>query len=225
MPSKEQILRKRLVAIAKKAFEHRLMAGTWGNLSARIGRDRILLTPSGFEKDLLKPSDLLVVDLNGKVMKGRWKPTIETPMHTSIYRAREDVNAVVHTHSHYATLFAVLGQPIPILTLEFASAVGHEVQVTRYVRAGTEEAAEEVVRALGDGRAVLIRNHGVVAVGDSLEDAYHVAILVEDEARTYFLLKLLGEPIQGISREEVEALREFYVHKYGQEGKKILLRD
>lgn len=223
MPSEESVLRRKLIYIAKKTYEHKLVVGTWGNLSARLGRDKILMTPSGFEKDLLKPVDLLVVNLDGEVLKGRWKPSIETPMHMYIYRAREDVNAIIHTHSHYATVFAVMGEPIPPLTVEFASVVGHTVPVTRYVRPGTAETAKEVVDVLGRGKAALIRNHGVVAVGDSIEEAYHVALLVEEEARTYYLTRLLGGPVEKLGEEEVNLLHEFYVNSYGQRGKKILV--
>lgn len=223
MPSKETTLRRRLVYIAKKTYEHRLVVGTWGNLSARLDGDKVLMTPSGFEKDLLKPADILVVNLDGEVLRGRWRPSIETPMHVYIYRAREDVNAIIHTHSHYATIFAVRGEPIPPLTVEFASVVGHVVPVTRYVRPGTMEMAREVVNVLGGGKAVLIKNHGVVAVGDSIEEAYHVALLVEEEARTYYFTKLLGGPTEKISSEEVASLHELYVSSYGQRGRKILI--
>ena len=225
MKNDEIVLRKKLVLIAKKSYEHRLMTGTWGNLSARVSKNKILITPSGFEKDLVKVNDLLLMDLHGKVLKGRWKPSIESPMHTHIYRVREDVNAIIHTHSHYATVFAVRGEPIPPLTVEFAAVVGHEVPVTEYVRAGTQEAAEEITKTLGHRKAVLLKNHGVVAVGESIEDAYHVALLVEEEARTYYLMKLLGGAINIINSEEIKVLRDLYIGKYGQRGKKILLRD
>jgi len=219
MKNNEGTLRKKLVLIAKKAYEHRLMTGTWGNLSARVSIDKILITPSGFEKDLLKVNDLLLVDLDGKILRGRWSPSTETPMHTHIYRVRDEVHAVIHTHSHYATVFAVRSEPIPPLTVEFAAVIGHEIPVTRYVRAGTREAAEEIVKTLGDGKAVLLKNHGVVAVGESIEEAYHVALLVEEEARTYYLVKLLGEPIDKISAEEINILHEFYLSRYGQREK------
>ncbi|MEM1580830.1 MAG: class II aldolase/adducin family protein [Nitrososphaerota archaeon] len=224
MSNAENILRKKLVYVARKAYEHRLMIGTWGNLSVRMNKNKILITPSGFEKDLLKPSDLLIADLDGQIIKGKWRPSIEMPMHTYIYRRREDVNAIIHTHSHYAMIFAVKGEVIPPLTIEFASVVGHSIPVTRYVRAGTMEAAEEVVNVLDKGKAILIKNHGVVAVGESIEEAYHVALLVEEEARIYFFLKLLSESIEKLDDKEVGMLHEFYIHSYGQKGKKILLK-
>jgi len=225
MKNNEAILRKKLILIARKAYEHRLMTGTWGNLSARVDGNKILITPSGFEKDLLKASDLLLMNLDGKILRGKWNPSIETPMHTHIYRVRDDVHGIVHTHSHYATVFAVRGELIPPLTVEFAAVIGHEIPVTKYVRAGTKEAAEETVKTLGNGRAVLLKNHGVVAVGESIEEAYHVALLVEEEARTYYLMKLLGGSIDAINAEEIKILHDFYIKKYGQWGKKILVRD
>ena len=219
----EYHLRSRLVNIAKKLYQREFIMGTWGNVSARLDEKSILITPSGFEKDVLKPSDLLIIDLNGKIVKGKWKPSVETPLHLAIYRVRDDVNAVIHTHSFFGTLFAVLGQPIPVLTAQFASTVGHEIPVTRYVRSGTEELAEEVVRTLKNGLAVLLGKHGVLVVGNSLEHAYQIAIDVEQEAKIFFYTRLLGAQIEKLDQDEITVLRYFYKHKYGQDGRiKIL---
>jgi len=223
MPS-EYELRDKLVKVARKCFYYRLMAGTWGNLSVRVDHERVLITPSGFEKAALKPENLLLMDLDGNILKGDLKPTIETCMHLKIYKARDDVNAVIHTHSPYAMMMSVINQSIPVLTVEFASAVGHEVPVTRFVLPGTKDLADEVVKALGkDKMAVLIRNHGVVAVGKSLEKAYHVAILVEEESRTYFWIMLLGrDEISKIPGEFIKKMRSFFEKKYGQKGEIVL---
>lgn len=219
----EQELRRKIVAIGKKAFDYRLLSGTWGNISARLGRDKMLITPSGFEKVALKPSDIVLMDLQGNVLKGRWKPSSEVPVHSLIYKFREDVNAIIHTHSQYATVLAVVGQEIPVLTSEFASAVGHNVPVTRYFTSGTREFAEEVVRTLSRGKAVLLRNHGVIAVGDSLEDAFQTALLVEEEARTFVLANSLGYA-KPLDVEEVKRLRETYLRSYGQEKRRLNLK-
>lgn len=220
----EYKLREKLIKVARKCFQYRLMAGTWGNLSVRFDREKVLITPSGFEKTALKPENLLLMDLEGNILKGDLKPTIETSMHLGIYKARDDVNAVIHTHSPYAMMLSIINEPIPVLTVEFASAVGHEVPVTGFVLPGTKDLADEVVKALGEDRvAVLIRNHGVVAVGESLEKAYHVAILVEEEARTYFWIMLLEKSEMGrIPTELVEKMREFFKKDYGQKGKIVL---
>ena len=223
MPS-EYELREKLVKVARKCFYYRLMAGTWGNLSVRVDHERVLITPSGFEKAALRPENLLLMDLDGNILKGDLKPTIETCMHLKIYKARDDVNAVIHTHSPYAMMMSVINQSIPVLTVEFASAVGHEVPVTRFVLPRTKDLADEVVKALGkDKMAVLIRNHGVVAVGESLEKAYHVAILVEEESRTYFWIMLLGrDEISKIPGEFIKKMRSFFEKKYGQKGEIVL---
>ena len=220
----EYELREKLIKVARRCFQYRLMAGTWGNLSVRFDREKVLITPSGFEKTALKPENLLLMDLEGNILKGDLKPTIETSMHLGIYKARDDVNAVIHTHSPYAMMLSIINEPIPVLTVEFASAVGHEVPVTGFVLPGTKDLADEVVKALGEDRvAVLIRNHGVVAVGGSLEKAYHVAILVEEEARTYFWIMLLEKSKMGrIPTELVEKMREFFKKDYGQKGKIVL---
>ena len=223
MADPELELRKRLLAVAKKCVWYRLMAGTWGNLSARLDEERVLITPSGFEKTALTTRDLLLMNLEGRVLKGRWRPTTETLMHLKIYNARKDVSAVIHTHSPYAMVFAVLGERIPIQTVESAAAIGHGIPVTGYVKPGTEEMAEEVVRTLGDGMAVLVKNHGVVAVGGSLEEAFHTALLVEEEARTYYLAKLLGKT-NLLPPDEVKLLRESFIKSYGQKEKKLTIR-
>ena len=220
----EYEFREKLVRVARKCIQYKLMAGTSGNLSVRIDRGKVLITPSGFEKTALKPEDLLLMDLDGNILKGDLKPTIETSMHLEIYKARDDVNAVIHTHSPYAMMLSVINEPIPVLTVGFASAVGHEVPVTDLVLPGTKDLADEVVKALGENKvAVLIRNHGVVAVGESLEEAYNVAILVEEEARTYFWTMLLGKDETGrISTELIEKMRKFFKKGYGQRGRIIL---
>jgi len=217
-------LRNKLVTVARKVAQAGLVAGTWGNISARLDDKRVLITPSGISKEVLKPEDLLVVDLEGNVVKGNLKPSMETPMHTKIYAMRQDINAVVHTHSPYATAFAIAGKPLPVLTVDFAAVVGHEVPVTRYVRPGTREMADEVIKALGNHTAVLIRNHGIVAVGETLDDAFCVALLIEEEAKMYIFAKILGR-IDILEKNEVRAIRDFYLRRYGQEGRKIVLRD
>ena len=227
MYSKEELeARKKLIAVAQKCLEYGLTVGTWGNLSVRLDREKILITPSGFEKSALKPEHLLVVNLDGVVLKGELKPSVETWLHTAIYKAREDVNAVIHTHSPYATLFASVNEPIPVITVDFAAAVGHEVPVTKYVPPGSKDLAEEVVRVLGkDKSVVLIRNHGAVAVGKDLENAYHAALLLENEAAVYFRTKLLEKVEEAkLPLEEVERLHSIFVKAYGQKGGKITLK-
>ena len=191
-----------------------------------LDKERILITPSGFEKSALKPEHLLIVDLDGTVLQGDLKPSVETWMHTAIYKAREDVNAVIHTHSPYATLFASINEPIPAVTVDFALAIGHEVPVTKYVPPGSKDLAQEVVKVLGkDKLVVLIRNHGAVAVGKKLEDAYHAALLLEKEAEMYFKIKLLGKVEEAkLPPEEVNRLHSIYVKAYGQKEGKITLK-
>ena len=222
--SSESALRRRLLAVAWKCFRYRLMAGTWGNLSVRVDKGRVLITPSGVEKTALRPGDLLLMRLDGKVLKGRLRPTTETAMHLKIYNVRKDVGAVIHTHSPYALVFAVRGEEIPVITVEAASAIGHRIGITRYVRPGSPEMAGEVVETLGDGWAVLVRNHGVVAVGKDLDEAFHTALLVEEEARTYYLARMLGR-VEPLQPGEVEALRRGFLEGYGQPGKKMRIGD
>ncbi|MEM4290319.1 MAG: class II aldolase/adducin family protein [Nitrososphaerota archaeon] len=223
MVNRESLMRFKLINIAKKLCERGFMMGTWGNISVRLNKKSILITPSGFGKDVLKPSDLLVLNLNGEVIKGKWKPSIETPLHLTIYRARSDVNAIIHTHSFFATILAVLGQSIPVLTTQFASTVGHEIPVTRSIKSGTEEMAKEVVEILKNGSAILLRRHGIIVVGNSLEHAYQIAVDAELEAKIFFHIKLIGGQIEELRQGEITILRDFYRERYGQvDGIKIM---
>lgn len=211
----ERILRNKMVRFAKKAVETGLVSGTWGNISSRLGKDRFLITPSGIEKSSLRPSDLVVIDIDGKVVKGKLKPSTEMPMHLAIYNARDDVGAIFHTHSIFATVLSVLGMELPALTVEFAMVVGRSVPVVDYALPGTDDLASKVVMALGDRKkSAILGNHGVVAVGSCLEEAFLVALLVEMEAKIYCISKMLGEP-RKIPDESLSKLQERYL-TYGQ---------
>ena len=219
-------LRKKLLAIARKCFEFGLIAGTWGNLSVRVADDKILITPSGFEKTALEPEHLLLIDLDGNLLKGVLKPSIETWMHVAIYKTRNDINAIIHTHSPYAVLFASLNEPIPAISVDFASMIGHEVPITKYAPPGSKELAENLVEVLRPNRVVaLIRNHGAVAIGRNLEEAFQAALLLEQEAELYFRLKLLGKADDAkLPADEVNRLHSAFIKAYGQKRKKITLR-
>lgn len=185
---------KREIARVFKYIEKRgWNYGRAGNASV-IVRDRghVLVTPSGVLKSRLKPSDILVVDLDGNVIDGSGKPTIELPLHLAIYRSIEYVNAVIHAHGLYSTVLAVTREPLPPLVEEAVLVIGGEVRVADYAPAGTRELAENVVKALRGRKAVILANHGVVACGRNLEEAVEVLGLVERLSQVYVFSKLLG---------------------------------
>lgn len=187
-----------------------------GNLSARLpGSERIIVTPSGFPKGALKPEDLVVVDLYGKKIEGKWRPSIETPMHCAIYRRRPDVNGIVHAHPPRSLAYAVVYEEIPATTIELAGVTGGRVPVAKYATPATEELGEITAETLRDKDAVLMGNHGLVAVGRTLEEAFNNALSVEYTAMVNIYAKVLGTPVE-LPLEEVKAVRRYILEKYGQ---------
>lgn len=189
----EQTERERLAALSRQLAEEGLVSGAGGNLSMRTPRG-ILITPSGLPCRETAPEDLLLVDLEGRVLEGRRKPSSETPMHLAVYRHDPRVGGVVHTHSRYASAFATAGREIPPYHYMVA-AVGDRVPLAPYATFGSEALAENVVQTLG-GRygAVLLERHGVLTVGETPEEALDRALAVEHVAEVTFLALQLGYP-------------------------------
>lgn len=208
-------IRKKVIKTARKMLRYGLTTGTWGNISIRQNEILIAITPSGVDYESMIPEDVVIVDLMGRVIDGDLKPSSEMPMHLAIYQERPDIMAVVHTHSPYASAFAVLGKEIPIVLAEMASVVGGTVLVTPYCRPGSVEMGKDVIRSLRDRAAVLLGNHGVVGVGTTIDEAFNAAQVVEDGARIYQMASTMGKP-KLIPESEVQILREQYLKHYGQ---------
>jgi L-fuculose-phosphate aldolase len=207
------------VRYARRLRAEELISGTSGNLSARQRGDRAcLITPSGVDYDAMRPADLVLVDLEGRVISGGLKPSTDTMTHVAIYRSRPDVAAVVHTHSPFATAFAVLHLGIPALLAEAAGFLGGAVRVLEYVAPARPRLAEAVAAGLGTDRAVLLPNHGVLAVGEDLNKAFAAALLVEQSAQAACWASLLGKPVP-VSQREIERLHRFLHREYGQRGR------
>jgi len=216
----EQLLRQEICRVGKAMDASGLSAflGVYapGNLSARLpGSERIIISPSGLDKGLLKPRDLVVVDLNGHRVEGKYNVSTETPTHCAIYRKRPDVNAIVHAHSPGALAFAVAHQEIPATTIELAAVSGARVPLARYGPPGTEDLAVNTAEALGDGSAVIMANHGIAAVGSTLDEAFNNALSVEFTARININAKTLGG-IAELPVDEVNGIRNYVLKKYGQ---------
>lgn len=199
--------REQIVQHGRSLVADGLTQQTSGNLSVRVG-DEIAISPSGIPYDDISADDIVVVDLEGSVVEGTRTPSSETPLHTATYRNREDVGAVVHSHSPYATTFACLGRPIdPVHYL--ISTAGKGVPVAAYGRNGTEDLGRKAVEAIGPDGAVLLRNHGVMTVGDDLPDAYDVAARVEFSARMHYQAEVIGDP-EPINETELDALINYF---------------
>ncbi|MFJ4976754.1 class II aldolase/adducin family protein [Streptomyces coeruleorubidus] len=158
-----------LVTTARRTVSDGLVVGTSGNVSVRVG-DTVLVTPSGVPYDRLKPDDVTGVDLDGRQVLGALVPTSELPMHLAVYRTT-DAGAVVHTHSVHATAVSTLVSELPLIHY-MAAALGGPVRVAPYATYGTDELAENMLRALADRSGCLLQNHGTITHGTTLDQAY-----------------------------------------------------
>ena len=216
MSAAVEIAKEKVAELGKKMLTSGLVAGTWGNISAIVREAGVVvITPSGMDYTYLKPSDMVVLDLSGRIIDGNRRPSSEAPLHLAIYRAREDVAGVVHTHSEVASAFAVVRQPIQPVVEDAAMLVGGSVEVAQYALPGTEELAHNVVAALGQRFAVLMANHGLVGVGRSVDEAFMVCQVVEKCARIYAWSKTIGQPVV-IPEQDVLHLGRVYRSTYGQ---------
>ena len=211
-------LRATVAGLHRELTRNGLVAWTSGNISARVpGRELIVIKPSGVGYDELTADSMVVVDLHGNVVEGELSPSSDTATHAYIYRALSAVGGVVHTHSPYATAWAVHGRAIPCVLTAMADEFGGDIPVGPFARIGGEEIGIGVVEALQGSRspAVLMRNHGVFSVGASARDAVKAAVMCEDVARTVMLAGALGEPAR-LEDDDIDALYDRYQNVYGQ---------
>jgi len=196
-------LRERLVKVGREIYTHGFVPGTVGNISARVpSTDTILIKPSGVSMGALKAEDLALVDLQGKQIQGELSLSIETPMHTAIYRTREDVQGVVHSHAPTATAFGVAGIEILPILIEMFLFIPNGVPIAPFEFPGTQELAEVVEKKIKEFDAVILENHGIVTVGPSIEDACNLNVMVEECAKTQFVATLLAGP-DAITMEKI----------------------
>jgi L-fuculose-phosphate aldolase len=193
-----------LIAYGRRMAAKALVTGTAGNLSLYdAGQGLVWTTPTAMAYDAMALADLVALDpRTGERVHGTRRPTSEMPMHLALYRARPELRAIVHTHSLYATMFAVANLPIAAHHYAIVD-VGHEVPVVPYARFGSEALAQNVLAGLGQARAVLLQNHGAVAVGDSLAAAFRRAETVEWLAHLAWGARLLG-PVTTLSPAQLE---------------------
>lgn len=192
----EKRVREEIIFTARQMLKKGYVVGTAGNVSSII-RDRktIIITPSGAPYDSLEPQDLIACDMDGNKISGEKKPSSEILMHANIYKNREDVGSIVHSHSIYATALAVNGTPIPYCLDEMYFSVGDRpIPVAKYGKSGTQELADYIVEALGkENKAVLVRNHGMVAVGKNMTEAFENCEVVEKTAMIFIFSSLTGK--------------------------------
>ena len=189
---------------------------TGGNVSARDPETGLVaIKPSGVRYEDLTAETMVVLDLDGTIVDGAYKPSSDTASHLYIYRHRPDVNGVVHTHSRYATAFAAVGRPIPVYLTAQADEFGGEIPCAGFTLIGDEGIGRLVVDGIGASPAILLKNHGVFTVGPSAKAAVKAAIMTEDVAATVFAALQLGTP-DVLPEDVVDKLHDRYMNVYGQ---------
>jgi L-ribulose-5-phosphate 4-epimerase len=204
-------VRQKIVETALKAQDAGLLRLSAGNLSARTPHGNLALTPSAVHYTDLLPEQVAVLDLEGRPVDAPRRPSSELHLHLILLKHLPEVGAVLHTHSPYAITFAMLGQEIPVVNLE-TYACGGPIPVARWACPGTPDtgfAALEVFSARPGLKVCLLRNHGLVALGKDLDQAYEMAYSAEVGLQTYYQARLLGEP-ECLSPEQVAQMRQVY---------------
>jgi L-fuculose-phosphate aldolase len=189
-----ETLTDQIISAGKWLADRKMVAGADGNISVRLGPDRLLITPSGFALDRLTPDNLVTVGADGEVLGGSGKPSSELAAHLFFYRKRPAIGAVVHSHPPYATAFAAAGVELDWRVLpEMVVWVG-PVALTKYAAPGTSEVPATLEPFIVDHHAFLLRNHGLITVGRTLDQALQRHEIIEHGARILFLSRLLGGP-------------------------------
>jgi len=206
--------RELVVEFGKKLITAGLTKGTGGNISVFNREEGLMaISPSGIDYFETLPEDVVVMTPAGKIVDGARKPSSEHELHSIFYAQREDIDAVVHTHSTYATALATLGQGLPASNYMVALA-GPDVRCAPYASFGTKELADAAFEAMKDRYCVLLSNHGLVAGAKNINSAFKIAMLIEECCETYMIASSVGKP-SILSEEEMKYMMERF-KTYGQ---------
>ncbi|MGG2461477.1 L-ribulose-5-phosphate 4-epimerase [Streptomyces sp. RGM 3693] len=211
-------LRRQVSDLHQELVRYGLVVWTAGNVSARVpGADLFVIKPSGVDYDRLTPDSMIVCDLDGTVVEGGLAPSSDTAAHAYVYRHLPEVGGVVHTHSTYASAWAARGEAVPCVLTAMADEFGAEIPVGPFALIGDDSIGRGVVETLRGHRsaAVLMRNHGVFALGKDARAAVKAAVMCEDVARTVHISRQLGEPLT-IDRSHIDRLHDRHQNVYGQ---------
>jgi L-ribulose-5-phosphate 4-epimerase len=211
-----QKLKIELVELHRELPKHNLVVWTGGNVSARDPKTGlVVIKASGIRYEEMRTPHMVVVDIDGNIVEGEYKPSSDLYSHLYIYKHRPDVNGVVHTHSVYATAFAAVNKPIPVVLTAIADEFGGPIPCGGFALIGDDAIGRVVVESIGKSPAVLLKNHGVFTIGRSAKSAVKAAVMTEDNARTVWLAMQIGVPDE-IPQEDVEKLHHRYTNIYGQ---------
>jgi L-fuculose-phosphate aldolase len=206
--------KKLIVETGRELYKQNLTIGTWGNISILDSETGLIyIKPSGMDYNEINLEDVIVINKQGKTIEGFRKPSIEMPMHLSIYNARKDVGAIVHYHPVYSSVLAVTGFNLPGICEDFVQIVGEKVLCAKYALPGSDELAENAVASLGNRNAVFLLNHGTLCVGKDMKEAMKVCHVVEKTAHIYILSKSVGK-CRIIPEEDIKIMQDSAKNSY-----------
>ena len=206
---KEQVVR-----YGKKLIDRRLTTGSGGNISV-CNREKklVAISPSGLDYYETTPEDIVILDMDGNLVEGKHRPSSEAGMHLAFYKNRADVSGIVHTHSKFATAIACMGWELPAVHYLIGMA-GHRVKCTGYATYGSDELAKKALETIGDSNAVLLANHGLIALGEDVDRAFSTAEHLEFVSEVYYLTKTLGTPNILSDENMDEVMKKFGTYRY-----------
>lgn len=181
----EREIREKLTEYGKKVVESGLVQGTWGNLSIRLDDSFMMVTPSGLDYTRLTPEDMVKVNITSLEYEGDLKPTSEKGIHAGVYQRRNDVGAVIHTHSKYCAIFAAARKDVPVTDQETRRVFGDVVRLAGYGLPGTKKLWKHTLEALGKNYGCIMANHGMLCVGKTIEEAFENCGRLENYCRDY----------------------------------------
>ena len=209
-------LKEELVELHLELPKNNLVVWTGGNVSARDeDTGWVIIKASGIRYEEMRPQHMVIVDMNGKLVEGDYKPSSDVYSHLYIYKHRPDVGGVVHTHSPYATAFAAINKPIPVVLTAIADEFGGPIPCGGFALIGDEAIGKVVIESIGESPAVLLKNHGVFTIGKNAKAAVKAAVMTEDNAKTVWLAMQIGTPDE-IPQDDVDKLHDRYMNVYGQ---------
>jgi L-fuculose-phosphate aldolase len=201
------VVRKQVVECARKMYQRGFLAGTDGNLSVRLDDDRILISPSGVAKGEMAPEDMVIVDINGKHLQGSRQASSEILMHLACYQQREEIRACIHSHAPFCTAFAVAGIHLQEDILPEVVLFVGGIPLVDYAAPGTDDVPRALAPHLAENSAFLLRNHGLLTAGRSLDEAWHRHETVEHYARIMHLARQLGN-VDAIPSDDFRRLEQ-----------------
>ena len=206
---KEQVVR-----YGKKLIDRRLTTGSGGNISVyNREKNLVAISPSGLDYYETTPEDIVILDIDGNLVEGKHRPSSEAGMHLAFYKNRADISGIVHTHSKFATAIACMGWELPAVHYLIGMA-GHRVKCTGYATYGSDELAKKALETIGDSNAVLLANHGLIALGEDVDRAFSTAEHLEFVSEVYYLTKTLGTPNILSDENMDEVMKKFGTFRY-----------